>query len=312
MTPSVGTNGILVSAYAASPAHTAWDPALEAEVLPALCALPGVVGLEVPWLGSVHPHDDEWFLEHVPAGARLALTALPFVMRRNAAGAGYGIASPDADGRAAAVADLRALAADLHLLNDRSRAEVAVVALHTAPHASGSGDALLRSLDELGAVDWDDARLVIEHCDAAVPGRRYEKGFLSVEDELAAVAASAAVDGLWMNWGRSAIELQGADAVSAQIASVADSGALVGLTLSGAAAVDGPYGTAWADAHLPIREADPTSESLLDTDRVRDAIVAAGSVPWLGLKVSRRPTDRTAQDVVRTVAHNLALACSQR
>jgi len=305
MTAVAGANGVLVSAYAASPAHGVWDADLEAELLPALCALPGVVGLEVPWLGSLHPHDDAWFLDRVPAGARLALTALPFVMRRNAADARYGIASPDEDGRAVAVADLRRLATDVRVLHDRSDAEVALVALHTAPHATGSGDAFRRSLDDLGAIDWDGARLVVEHCDAAVDGRPYEKGFLSIGDELTSVAASGTVDGLWMNWGRSAIELRDADAVTEQIASIAASGALVGLTFSGAAAVDGPYGAAWADAHLPVLDTDPASGSLLDGARVRDAIAAAGPVPWLGVKVSRRPADRTAADVVRTVARNL-------
>ena len=37
---------LLVSSYAVSPAHATWDPDLEAELLPALCALPDVVGLE--------------------------------------------------------------------------------------------------------------------------------------------------------------------------------------------------------------------------------------------------------------------------
>lgn len=61
------TAPILVSSYTVSPAHANWDPALEAELLPALCALPGVAGLEVPWAGRIHPHDEAWFLANVPA-----------------------------------------------------------------------------------------------------------------------------------------------------------------------------------------------------------------------------------------------------
>lgn len=107
------------------------------------------------------------------------------------------------------------------------------------------------------------------------------------------------------NKASAALSKPPADAVTAQIADAAETGRLAGLTFSGAAAVDGPYGPAWADAHLPLLSADPDSASLLDDARVTDALIAAGDVPRLGLKVSRRPTDRTAQDVIRTVASNL-------
>lgn len=301
------SHGVLISAYAASPAHTAWDPELEATLLPGLCALPGVVGLEVPWLGAIHPHDDAWFLEHVPAGTQLSITPLPYVMRRCAVEPRYGIASPDADGRRAAVDDLRMLAADVWTIGEGSDAVVSFVGLHTAPRGEGDAGALAASLGELADLDWCGARLVIEHCDAAVPGRPFEKGFLTVVDELSALVDSGAPVGLWMNWGRSVIELREADAVTRQIAEVAASGALLGLTFSGAAATDGPYGAAWSDAHLPIREADSTSGSLLDVDHVRAGLAAAGREITLGLKVSRRPSDRSADDVVATVAGNLRL-----
>ena len=303
---------VLISAYAASPAFGSWDPALEAELLPALCDLPGVVGLEVPWLGALHPHDDEWFLRNAPAGASLALTALPYVMRRCGVDASYGIASPDADGRAAALDDLRRLAADVRVLTEQSDAVVAVINLHSAPRGGADAAALAASLTELGDLDWCGAELVIEHCDALVPGHAFEKGFLPVDAEVAAVVGTGVPVGIWLNWGRSAIELRDADAVTAQIAEVANSGLLAGLTFSGAGAVDGPYGAAWTDAHLPLLSADPTSGSVLDDASVRAALLAAGDVPWLGVKVSRRPDDRTASDVVRTVARNLDLVRAAR
>lgn len=127
------TAPVLISAYAASPAHGRWDPELEAELLPALCALPAVAGLEVPWIDGLHPHDAEWFLRNVPAGIRLAITALPFVMGRVARDSRYGIASPDEAGRATAMGDLARVAADVARIRDDSPAEVALVVLHTAP-----------------------------------------------------------------------------------------------------------------------------------------------------------------------------------
>ena len=297
---------VLLSAYPLSPAHARWDPALEAALLPELCALPGVTGLEVPWMGAVHPHDPSWLLAHVPA-VPLAFTALPFVMRRLGEDSAYGLASPQAEGRAAAVADLRRVADDVARLTAESAASVAVVMLHTAPRGNGDGDALSRSLEEVAAFDWSGARLVIEHCDAAVPGQAPEKGFLPLAAEIAAIRSADAPVGLWLNWGRSVIELRDADAVTAQIADAAASGLLTGLAFSGAAPVESPYGPAWVDAHLPIAETHPASASLLDAAHVRTGLRASGDVPWLGLKVARRPEDRTVAEIVRTAERNLAV-----
>lgn len=298
------TAPILVSAYPVSPAHAVWDPALEAELLPAICALPGVAGLEIPWMGSIHPHDDAWFLAHVPA-VSLAVTPIPFVMGRVGADARYGLASADDDGRAAALADLRAVAQGVARIDGESAASVDVVMLHTAPQAGGDVEALARSLDEVSGWDWQGARLVIEHCDAFVPGQEYSKGFLPLDDEIAAIEQTGAAIGLWMNWGRSAIELREADAVTAQIARAAASGHLVGLAFSGAAPVPSVYGPAWIDAHLPIASTYPESQSLLDEQHVADALAAAPDVAWLGLKAARRLDDTTAADALATVVRNL-------
>lgn len=304
--PRPASPSLTISGYVASPAHFAWDPSFDAALLPALAALPDVAGLELPWLGAVHPHDPEWFLSHVPAG-RMTVTALPFTMDRTATDRSYGLASPDADGRAAALADARRLAADVRTLRDASPAEVAVVVVHSAPRGGGDADAFAASLAELAGIDWSGAELVVEHCDAEVPGQPFEKGFLPAAAELAAIERTGAPIGMWLNWGRSAVELRDVDAVTAQIAEVAASGRLRGLALSGAAAVDGPYGRAWADAHAPVLEADPASGSLLDAAALDAALRAAGPVPWLGVKVVRRPTDRTPADVTATIAANLDL-----
>jgi hypothetical protein len=241
----------------------------------------------------------------------LAVTPIPYVMGQVGRDAAYGIASSSDAGRQAALADLRRVADDVARLNDGSAASVAVVMLHTAPRAArGSRDVLARSLDEIAAWDWRGAQLVIEHCDALVAGQEPEKGFLAVEDELAAIAQSGAPVGMWLNWGRSAIELRDADAVTDQIARVAASGSLTGLAFSGAAAVEGPYGYPWIDAHLPIRSTFPASESLLDDEHVVAALAAAGDVAWLGLKAARRPDDATAADALSTVRRNLEVVRS--
>ena len=297
------TRRVVVSAYPLSPAFANWDPAVEDEVLSGLADLPGIAALEVPWIDGIHPHDSEWFLANVPDVA-LALTPLPFVMRQLAT-PGYGIASRDDDGRRAAIADLRRVAVDVAQIGENSSAHVAVVELHTAPRGVADADALARSLAELGELDWSGARLVIEHCDAHVPGQAPEKGFLSLHDEISAVRSSGADVGLWMNWGRSAIELRDPDAVAAQIATAADSGLLDALVLSGASERPGPYSGPWIDAHHPFASIDPGSQSLLTDDRVRAAVRAAGDAPLLGIKVSRHPGATTAPEVLRVAESHL-------
>jgi hypothetical protein len=298
----------VVSAYAASPAHARWDPVFEAAFLTGVAGLDGVDALEIPWLGRLHPHDDDWFLTHLPATG-LIVTALPWTVARAAASPVYGLASDDPDGRAAAIADLARLHGDIQ----RLPIAPSVVLLHTAPRGgAGSAAGLRSSLATVGSWDWRGAALAIEHCDAPAPGRPFEKGFLPLADELAAITALADDGdrrfGVWLNWGRSAIELRDPAAITRQIAETAATGRLLGLSFSGAAATPGPYGPAWTDAHLPLADADPASGSLLTTALADEARRAAGDIPWHGLKVSRRPADTTVADVLATVAANLEAA----
>lgn len=66
-----------VGAYAASPNTTAWDPELEARYYARLRALPNIKGLEHPFLGTLHPHDDAWFVRHIDPNWRFVLTCIP-------------------------------------------------------------------------------------------------------------------------------------------------------------------------------------------------------------------------------------------
>lgn len=294
---------VVVSAYPLSPAFANWDPSVEDAVLRGLAQLDGVDALEVPWIDGIHPHDTDWFLANAPEIA-LAITPLPFVMRRLAT-PGYGIASPDEAGRAAALADLRRVAADVATIAERSAARTAVVELHTSPRAVADADALARSLEEISALDWSGARLVIEHCDAHVPGQTPEKGFLSLDGEIRAIRSSGADVRLWLNWGRSAIELRDADAVADQIAAAAGSGLLDGLVLSGASDRESPYSGPWIDAHHPFASIDRRAASLLTDERVHAAVLAAGATPWLGLKVSRHPDAVAPGEVLRSAERHI-------
>lgn len=102
-----------------------------------------------------------------------------------------------------------------------------------------------------------------------------------------------------------AASLPDPDAVTAQIATAADSGLLDALVLSGASDREGPYSGPWIDAHHPFASIDPDAASLLTDDRVRAAVRAAGDARLRGVKVSRRP-GATASEALESAHRHLA------
>lgn len=303
---------VIVGAYAASPAHRTWQPQLEAEYLNGLAALEQVRGLELPWLGGLHPHDDAWLLANLPRRFDVVLTGIPGTVGRLAADPHYGLASRDPEGRAAALEESRAMSAAVRRLNDTlGRRAVIGVELHSAPHRrDGSAEQLAASLEELGALDWDGAELLIEHCDAEIAGQVAEKGYLTLHDELSAIAAVPDA-GMSLNWGRCAIELRGAEGVTEQIVVAAESGRLRALVFSGASAEAGPFGPAWTDAHHPMAPCDafPMGEptSLLTEERLVAALAAAGDLNWVGVKFGFVDAEAPVSERVAMVAAAAAL-----
>ena len=283
----------LIGAYAAAPSQLGWDPEAEAAFLDGVLALDGVSGLEVPFTGALHKYDEGWFLNRLPATADVVLTLLPGTMARLKTMPSFGIASTDDAGRRAAlefVAD--ALLAVGRLNQAAGRESVTAVQIHTAPvHQSGSSSpgALAASLAELASWEWGGAQLVIEHCDAAVPGQVPAKGFLGLEAEAETVSGINADGGtqiaMAVNWGRTVIEQRRPEAAEEQISFLRHAGLLGGLTFSGCSDVDTRYGTAWADVHVPpaplghglTDDGFLESASLLTPGRIRASLAAAGT-----------------------------------
>lgn len=296
---------VIVGAYAASPAHTTWDPLLEAEYYEQLAAVPGLRGLELPWLGGLHPHDDRWLLKSLPSAWDLVVTDVGGTVIRLSEDPRYGLGSRDAVGRRAAVDDVARLRDDVDRLNQAvGRRAVIAVELHSAPLASnGDSESLAQSLTEICGWDWGGARVLIEHCDTLVEGHIPEKGYLSLPDELSAIELSETPVGIALNWGRSAIELRDADRVLDHIALAANH--LSALVFSGASSLSSAFGSAWTDAHLPF--ATEESTSLLNADRAAAALAAAGRLDWVGLKMGWRPVDAPIADRVRMIADGIRL-----
>ena len=303
----------ILGAYATSPCQTAWDPAAEAAFYDGLTAIPGVDGFELPFTGALHPFDEAWLLRHLPAGWRHVVTCLPGTMQRLAGNPHFGLASDDAAGRASAVAFAGEARDAVARLNRRlGPGSVLAVELHSAPSRAAAGvrssaASLAASLAELAVLDWDGADLVIEHCDAFTPAHPAHKGFLSLDDELAAIElteadaaarSGGAALGMSVNWARSVLETRDPATGCAHVARIAAAGRLSGIVFSGCGSdPDQPYG-AWQDNHMPAGEG-----SLLTAAAIR-ATLAAGRPGFIGVKVGARPADLS---VARRIALNADL-----
>lgn len=311
MSESAPSRRYVVGAYAASPAHRQWIPDREERYLQELAALRSVAAFELPWMGSLHPHDDEWLLNCLPDGVGAVITDIPFIMPRLHESDGFGLASRDESSRQRAIDGVSRMREDVLRLNDRrGHGVVRAVELHSAPRRERANvTALEASLVEIASWDWDGAELLLEHCDAQIDGQESEKGFLRLDEEIAAIRRAGADIGLTINWGRSAIELRNADGVADQVAEAAGSGLLRGLMLSGASDRDGVLGPAWLDAHHPFRQdlrhpfGDPGS--LLTEGRAAASIDAAGDVDWIGVKLSWAGDDEAGSERVLMIEQAL-------
>ena len=98
---------VFVSAYAAAPPAAPWDRAAEGALFDGLAGL-GLAGLELPFYGRLHAHDDDWLIARLRPDWRYILTLLPGTMNRLKDDKHFGLASADAEGRR------RALELDAH------------------------------------------------------------------------------------------------------------------------------------------------------------------------------------------------------
>ncbi len=284
---------IFVSSYALAKPGAPWDRGGESALFDALARL-DLAGLELPYYGRLHAHDDEWLIGRLRPGWRFVLTLLPGTMDRLKDDKRFGLASVDPDGRKRALDFAYSATRAVERLHDRlGAAAVRAVAVHSAPRLDGSGaksnlECFADSLSWIRSWDWSGAEILVEHCDAASTGRPPEKGFLRVEDECAAVKLSqgAVPARMLVNWGRSAVETRSIEGPIEHIRLCRDAGLLAGLFLSGTAASDPDYG-AWKDSHAPFSVS--RGSSLLTIPAAREALAQAGELSYVGLKVQPLP-----------------------
>ena len=297
-----------VSSYAAASPAEPWNKDAEGALFDGLAAL-DLAGLELPYTGRLHAHDDGWLADQLRPEWGFILTLLPGTMGRLKDGAFFGLASADKDGRRRALDFAEDARRAVERLNARlGRKAVAAVAVHSAPRLGGGARSSLESfadsLTQLRRSDWGGAELLVEHCDAYVPGRAPDKGFLRIEDECAAIGLSegAAPARVLINWGRSAVETRSAEGAVAHLRRAHEAGLLAGLFFSGATPSHPDY-DAWKDSHAPFSSSCP--ESILTADAAKAALAEAGKISYLGLKIQPLPATRGTEERLAAVRDGL-------
>ncbi|MDU4200835.1 MAG: DUF4862 family protein [Bifidobacterium breve] len=234
---------------------------------------PWIEGTELPFPGDLADTADRiWLAGHLPKHWRgNTVTVIPGTMQHVWKDPNFGLASPDEDGRKVALAFMKQLREALaDFAQWRASQDVKFIEIHSAPTRIASRDAMAASL-------------------------KPEKGFLSIEDEIA-LCGSAGI-GLTVNWGRSVVEGRTPETAVAHVEAAAKAGVLSGLMFSGAGPEETQYGYGWIDGHLPMNPDEPTS--LMDAAAIKAAVRAAGTqerpLDYLGAKVCV-PKDATVEE----------------
>jgi hypothetical protein len=273
---------LIVAGYTAAPA----DAAQQASYYERLYALRAADGLGFAWSGTGTPALLAPVVAAMPAHWSLTLNDIPATWKACAANGAFGLASPDAAGREAALDMLRDVAATVRALNEQAgRQVVLALEIHCAPGfdkrtAMPDADAFRRSLDVAATLDWQGCAVMVEHCDAFSPDRPPAKGFLPLADEIRVLREMAGSPiGLSLNWGRSMIELRDPDRVLEHVQAAAASGLLLAYTFSGTAGTANAFGDGWLDSHLPF--ADTADVAYREPASGMTVARAAQALPYL-------------------------------
>jgi hypothetical protein len=292
-------SGYILGAYAAAPADLAADSEDERKWFSALAAEPLVGGLELPFDGGLNPQGADHLTRLLDPTWKSVVTGMSGISSRLLVDRDYGLASIVHASRRQAIADIAAARVEISKVRSALGPEsIFAIQLQSAPGSRASAveesiDAFSRSLVEIASWDWEGLAISVEHCDSPSGVRPPQKGFLSMEDEVRAVHSAREQSGIaighTINWARSTIESRDPETPVRQVASLAQSGTLVGLMFTGVAPKSTVFGGEWADAHLPVSDAGEGSEplSLLTIDRIADTRrAAAGTQMYVGAKVS--------------------------
>ncbi|MFF3571980.1 DUF4862 family protein [Nocardia jiangxiensis] len=278
-------------------------------------------GFELAWKPQETLEEVTALAGVLPSEWTLTLNGIPSTFKAWAADHAFGLASPDADGRAAAVQYTRGIADAIARINDLlGREAVSAVEIHAAPGFSSrdivaDAEAFRRSLGDVAEIDFGTTSVLVEHCDAYVPGQTPAKGFLTLDEELDAVRAVAAPHiGSSLNWGRSLIELRDPASIVDHIDRANAAGTLRAFTFSGTAAIATSYDVAWADSHLPLRDPEPGEfgepASAMTVASVEQAVERLSGLDFIAVKTNWPKTRTDPRERAESVLANFTTVAS--
>ena len=300
----------IVGAYATSPSlSSSMDKTLESKYYERLVeSVPEILGLEIPFFGKeIHKFGTDFLLNILRPEWFNVLTCIPGTMENLSINPKFGVASDDISSRMAAISMYRRANDTVHKINDFF-GKKSIIAVQLAPAPSvpvkgvlSSKSSLLRSLEEILSWDWQGAKVVIEHADSANPGLPFEKGFLSFEDEIAALTTLSSLQetGITINWGRSAIEGRSVNKPIEHINLAQEKKLLTGLIFSGATNNDKLYGK-WKDNHIPFSKSYDVEcfeeNSLLTHKNVSNILqlLDLNGLHYLGIKLLSMPINNSS------------------
>ncbi len=305
------TNGYFVAAYTTSPSGTPfgneWNPDIEKEYFHCLAKQSEIIGIEHPLYLNNEKYPLAWLVTNIPSHWSMMITTLPIFMAEAKCNVFFGLASQREQDRSLAMKMMEQICHDVHQLNHAlGRNVVKAIHFHALPKNDatefrGSKTALKKSLYELKNLDWGQAHLNLEHCDAYVPNQIAEKGFLTLEDEIEVLTE---VGDVWLvlNWGRSAIEGRSITTPLQHIKMAKAAKLLKGFFFSGC--TDDPssdYG-AWKDLHIPpkniIKSKYLREESLLGAEEIQQTFSLLDPDMYLGIKVLDAAKQKTLEKSV--------------
>ncbi|MFT2110791.1 DUF4862 family protein [Marinomonas sp. 2405UD68-3] len=311
-----------IGAYASSPCGDQWKPELEATFYTEIKKMPNVQGLEHPFLGSLHPHDDQWFLDNIDPNWNYVFTCIPGTMSELSKNPDFGLASSNEAGRHAALTFLDNARIAIKKLNSFvGRNAVSAIQIHSAPnqnYASSSKEHFQASLEVLLNWDWYGTKVVIEHCDTLTTEHAPAKGFLTIEEEIEAIKKANTVSkntaGIIINWGRSVIETHHVNGAIEHITQAKDSGLLSGIMFSGVSDQETEFG-AWQDTHMPpspLTESSTGEPTSLMTAQEMHRCLNIAQIEQktdllLGVKLGIRPSSATIEDRIAYNTNALAI-----
>ncbi|MFC9763961.1 DUF4862 family protein [Rhodococcus jostii] len=278
-------------------------------------------GFELAWKPRETLEEVTALAAVLPCEWTLTLNGIPSTFKAWAADHTFGLASPDADGRAAAVQYTREIAEAVARINDLlGREAVSAVEIHAAPGFSSrevvaDADAFRRSLGEVAEIDFGTTSVLVEHCDAFVPGQTPAKGFLTLGEELDAVRGVAAPHiGSSLNWGRSLIELRDPASIVDHIDRANDAGTLRAFTFSGTAEVDNSYDVAYADSHLPLQDPERGEfgepASAMTVSHVEQAVERLSGLEFIAVKTNWPKSRSEPRERAESVLANFTTVAS--